>query len=181
MNFCTSLLFCIKERKTLSGYIGYVCILVLPLSLGTDIRSNKSDFSTNLHTHTNRNTTEGVSTCQKTFYSYLQTREVLGSTDFKRCTWGGLLWRVLPSFICDTGCCIVCPEMYFCTNRQFIMAHQYYFSFDMITRLQPDTSLLSRVADVLFIYLVLLWFSFVFLCSTFLSIPLYYKINSFIK
>lgn len=46
----------------------------------------------------------------------------------------------------------MCPEMYFCTNRQFIMAHQYYFSFDMITLLQPNTSLFSSVADILFIY-----------------------------
>lgn len=40
---------CLKRE---SGYIGYVCILVIPLSLGTDISSNKSDFSTNIYTHT---------------------------------------------------------------------------------------------------------------------------------
>lgn len=41
---------CLKKRE--SGYIGYVCILVIPLSLGTDISSNKSDFSTNIYTQT---------------------------------------------------------------------------------------------------------------------------------
>lgn len=39
-------------KKRQSGYIGYVCILVIPLSLGTDISSNKSDFSTNIHSQT---------------------------------------------------------------------------------------------------------------------------------
>jgi len=32
------------------------------------------------------------------------------------------------------------------------MAHRYYFSFDMTTLLQPNTSLFSRVADIIFIY-----------------------------
>lgn len=41
-----------KKNKRGSGYIGYVCILVIPLSLGTDISSNKSDFSTNIYTQT---------------------------------------------------------------------------------------------------------------------------------
>lgn len=40
---------CLFKKKRQSGYIGYVCILVIPLSLGTDISSNKSDFSTNTH------------------------------------------------------------------------------------------------------------------------------------
>lgn len=31
------------------------------------------------------------------------------------------------AFICDTGCYIVCPEMYFCTNRWSIKAHRKTF------------------------------------------------------
>lgn len=41
-----------KKKRGRSGYIGYVYILVIPLSLGTDIRSDKSNFSTNIYTQT---------------------------------------------------------------------------------------------------------------------------------
>lgn len=44
--------------------------------------------------------------------------------------------------LCDTGCCIVCPEMYFCTSKQFNKAHQYSFSFD-IKQLLPNLSFFS--------------------------------------
>lgn len=61
----------------------------------------------------------------------------------------------------------MCPEMYFCTNRQFIMAHQYdFFPFD-ITLLQPDTSFFYCVADILFIY-----FNFFSVQKVFLFSPL---------
>lgn len=57
-----------------------------PLSLGTDRSSNNSDFFTNIYTQTQEQTTEGIFNGRKTFYSYLQTREVLGLSDFKRCS-----------------------------------------------------------------------------------------------
>lgn len=54
------------------------------------------------------------------------------------------------TFICDTGCYTVCPEMYFCTNRRFIMAHRktfISFSLDNITQLWLVISY-SHVAEL---------------------------------
>lgn len=79
-------------------------------------------------------------------------------------TWGGLLWRVVPPFICDTGCCIVCPEMYFCTNRQFIMAHQYCFLLIWQHCFNPTLVALFR-------FLTFFLFIFIFLPFNFFRCP----------
>lgn len=76
------------KKKTESGYIGLYSGYI-PLSLGTDISSNKSDFSICIHTHAHpdrHSHTHKPFLTVKSFYSYLHNREVLGLNDFKRCT-----------------------------------------------------------------------------------------------
>lgn len=81
--------------------------------------------------------------------------------------WSLPFFVILDAVLCALKCIFVL--------RQFIMAHQYYFSFDMTTLLQPDTSFLVFFPVWLTLFLfILILLSFVFLCNTFLSIPLYY-------
>lgn len=91
--------------------------------------------------------------------------------------WSLPFFVILDAVLCALKCIFVL--------RQFIMAHQYYFSFDMTTLLQPDTRFLvffPRVADILFIY-----FDFTFICFPLQHISKYttvllnkfiYKVNA---
>lgn len=51
------------------------------------------------------------------------------SAAFKRYSYSSLIkfLQSIPTVICDT---MLCPKVYFFTNRQFIMAHQHDFCLD---------------------------------------------------